>query len=341
MIKSLLFSITLLISIFFYNSISFAQAGYFIRDDCTTLSPVTFQTACLNTGSTGSLTQGWLYVRDDVDWVPVGTMGSSSSGLDSVMTVDNTTSHCTQDNPCQFGNGTVYVNLYCNDLNVCYIEMSSPGDTYLRARTNYHIILYDEELSAPILTIDPDASTQIGKYTFGSAYKPLATIYLDAGYFSSDGTQCATAAEATLNTNKPKVWSITCTDNDSGRITAKVTMPPKWDGGTIRMRPSWFSQDSVSTNIVQSWSGQCVRDGDAVADVATTGEQNATLTFQSEANEVQKAFTAAITLQGTCAGGATIFLTGDIDASGTTYTTMANARFLGAHLEYSVTSLSD
>lgn len=181
-----------------------------------------------------------------------------------------------------------------------------------------------------------------GRVTFPTASKqPLKTVYIDAGAFSTDGTQCATPAEAALNTNKPKTWYIICTDNDAGRMTAKVTMPASWNGGTIRVRPSWFSQDSVATNIVQSWSGQCVRDGDAVADVATTGEQNATLTFESEAAETQKAFTAAITLQGTCAGGATIFLTGDIDATGTTYATMANARFLGAQIEYGISGESD
>lgn len=286
-------------------------------------------------GSTVRLCQG-----DGTNWLTVGgitTVPTLDAVFDAGKVIDGANSSA---NAVKIGNGTVHWLLYVDGTNTPIIEPDTASDVRQRCMTNQTCGFYDVEAATDIEVIDPDAATQIGKFTYGTAYKPLATAYLDAGAFSADGTQCAAPAEATLNTNKPKVWSITCTDNDAGRITTKLTMPPKWDGGTIRIRPSWFINTASTANIVQSWSGQCVRDGDPVADIATTGEQNATISFENENNETQKAFTAAITLQGTCAGGATIYLTGDIDAAGTT-ATMANARFVGAQLEYATTSRSD
>lgn len=297
----------------------------------------------------------WINTTDDTEWVAVDvtaatavwqctTCDGTTPGLTAVMTVENTYYGATSPATGMIvGKDSNHYGVWYYDetegLKFECVELGVVGDCNKDVHLNsgFSRSIFDSSGQAVWRL-----SESTGRVTFPTASKqPLKTVYLDAGSFSTDGTQCAAPAEAALNTNKPKTWSITCTDNDAGRMTAKVTMPASWNGGTIRVRPSWFSQDSVATNIVQSWFGQCVRDGDAVADVATTGEQNATLTFESEANETQKAFTAAITLQGTCAGGATIFLTGDIDATGTTYVTMANARFLGVQIEYGISGESD
>ena len=83
--------------------------------------------------------------------------------------------------------------------------------------TDFTWALRDEEGAADIESIDPDAATQIGKYTYGAAYKPLKSVWFGAGSLSTDGTQCAAPAEATINSG-PKIWTIICTDNDASTI---------------------------------------------------------------------------------------------------------------------------
>jgi len=52
----------------FVTGLAHAQTGFLMRDDCTTLTGVAYNTICQNTGSSGSLTQGSLYTYTGVDW---------------------------------------------------------------------------------------------------------------------------------------------------------------------------------------------------------------------------------------------------------------------------------
>jgi hypothetical protein len=169
---------------------------------------------------------------------------------------------------------------------------------------------------------------------------PHRSLWISASSFSSDLTQCAIATEAVLNTGLPITWSTTCTDNDSGRMQTDIPMPGNWDGGTIKVRYYVYSTTSQSTVVAYSTSGQCVRSGDAVAAVATTGEVTTSLTFTSVANQEINGLSSAITLQGTCAAYAHVYLHTDVDATATT-ATMANVRFKGLRIEYGITGVGE
>jgi hypothetical protein len=270
----------------------------------------------------------------------LASASTATPTLDAVMTAGNTTSHCTEADPCQFGNGTVYINIYCNDLNVCYNETSEPSDLYLRARTDHHLIIYDEELAAPILTIDPDNATTLGMYTFGANYKPKKTIDFPAASLTVDGTQCAQPALATINSGAPR-YTIICADNDASSIYFEAVMPDAYDGGPV----------TVNHRYVQTAADTGVLNGDIAAScrLATATINN---TWGTEiaiddaavtgSNAIDMTTSAAVTPNGTCTAGVPRLLQFryQLDAGGTT-TAVATLHHLGFTVKYSVTSLSD
>lgn len=279
-------------------------------------------------------------------WVPIGDGNSSSLTLSQVL-----------------ANGSQATNLSpgkSNAVKICspnlgcwydYFDSNGPvreceaGDgsrcdetVHIASGRRWH--LFDEANSGYPLEFVPGAASAnlMWQYTqVGS--RPFKEVFIGASAFSTDGTQCAAPAEGTLAASKPKTWTITCTDNDAARMEVAFAMPGDWDGSPLYVRPYWYTNSTqAAKNIVQSFSGQCVRAGDTVANVATTGEQNVTVTIGTSANEEGNAETPAMTPQGTCAAGADLYLTGDIDATGTTITTIANARFRGVKVRYRVSS---
>lgn len=151
-----------------------------------------------------------------------GVAGSSAT-LETVMTAGNSTTKCTEADPCQFGNGTVYINVYVSDANQMVIEPSVAADRYFTCMTNQVCGFYDTEGAAAILTIDPDAASQLGKYTFGTAYKPTKTVDFPAASLTTDTAQCASPALATINSGAPR-YTIICTDNDASSIYGEVVL---------------------------------------------------------------------------------------------------------------------
>jgi hypothetical protein len=171
---------------------------------------------------------------------------------------------------------------------------------------------------------------------------PIKTYWIPASNFSPDGVVCAVPDESTLNTSRPKSWSITCTDNDAGTMETDIGMPNNWDGGPVKVRYYVYSTTAQTTAVAYSTSGQCVRNQDAIAAVATTGEVTTSLTFTNVANQELNVLSTAITLQGTCAANAHVYLHTDVDATGTSNSTdMTRVRFKGIRLEYGITGAGE
>jgi hypothetical protein len=173
---------------------------------------------------------------------------------------------------------------------------------------------------------------------------PVKTYWIPASNFSPDGVECAIPDESTLNTSRPKSWSITCTNSDSARMETDLAMPNNWDGGPVKVRYYVYSTTAQSTVVAYATSGQCVRDGDQVAAVATTGEVITGITFGNQTNDEQNALSSAITLQGTCAANAHVYLHTDVNTTGTaplTTATMTNVRFKGVRLEFGITGTGE
>jgi len=126
--------------------------------------------------SVGGGTERILHYDDGVSWIPM-FQGSGTPTLDAVMTVGNATSMCIESDPCQFGNGTVYVNVYCTDENDCIIEGSQAGTNRTRIQTDQVWQLWDIESASAVVTADPDAGgTGIGTITFGANQRIVGGI---------------------------------------------------------------------------------------------------------------------------------------------------------------------
>ena len=157
------------------------------------------------------------------------------------------------------------------------------------------------------------------------------TISWNAGGTNSDGTQCAAAAKITINSG-PQVETTICADNDASTIYGHVKMPDSWNGGTVTMA-SEYIQTAADTGVLNGdIACQCRGAGEtvnntwgteiAIDDAAVTGSSGSDITTS-----------AAITCDGTCAGGDVLYWRYQMDATGTT-TAVATLHFVGWSMEY-------
>jgi hypothetical protein len=174
----------------------------------------------------------------------------------------------------------------------------------------------------------------------------VRSIFVPAGNMNVLGA-CALGTPSVLVTNGPIETSITCTDIDTDSIIFSLIMPNGWNGGTIIVEPSVFYIGTThnATNVALNFSGQCVRHGDTVAAWAITSGATGTsgsnvqvlLGASAVANRELKVESAPITLSGTCAGGAHVYLHGLISATANTFAPMTEVRILGVKVKYTRT----
>lgn len=188
-----------------------------------------------------------------------------------------------------------------------------------------------------ILCIEPGASGAINQYTFVSGYYPYKSIWFDAASLSTDGTQCATPSEVTINSG-PKTFTIICADSDTSSIYGKVKMPGEYSGGTIYFTHVYL-QTAADTNALNGdVTAQCR--GNGVAVNSTWGTEIAIDDANvTGSNKNDFTTSAAVTPNGTCTGGPMLYFRYQLDATGTT-TAVATLHHLGFLLEYPVTSWS-
>lgn len=156
------------------------------------------------------------------------------------------------------------------------------------------------------------------------------SLYWPGGSLISDGTQCADPAKATINSG-PVVYSVICTDNAASIFYGDAIMPDGYDGGTVTFELASI-QTAADTNILDfDFSAQCRGDSDAINSTWGTA-QNASITFTT-ANDIEHATTAALTPDGTCAAGDTLFWRAVMDDTATT-TAVATANIVGVKMEY-------
>lgn len=204
----------------------------------------------------------------------------------------------------------------------------------VNAATATALVANGSNCSAGQFPLGVDASGAVESCTDVNAVTNTRSIYIPAGAMDVEGS-CAANATAALVTNGPKVATIGCTDNDADGISFEWVMPDGWDAGTITVELEAFSIGNNNTEVFEmDFAGQCVRTGDAVAAHSTTGEQAATITWGNAANREQHATTSAITLNGTCAAGAHVYMRGQVDATATTMTPMSDLKILGVKVEY-------
>ena len=140
-----------------------------------------------------------------------------------------------------------------------------------------------------------------------------------------DNTQCQPAIGATINSG-PVVSAIECADNAASAFYGD-TLDEEYSGGTLV-----FTLQAVNENAAPSgaldfdFSCQCRGDSDAVN--ATWGTAaNASITFNTQ-YDLEHGDTAAVTCDGTCAAGDTVFWRAVMDDTATT-TQVADTKIIG------------
>jgi hypothetical protein len=295
-------------------------------------------TDCISGGGS-SIVYCWY---NGTDWVTVGAGGAEADTLDTVFDrgkiIDGANSVA---NAVRIGDGTTPICLYTDATLGPQVRPCTDADVKTIIPTNFTWCLYDIEGTSCVLTVDPDAASANAMWTLASPYRWRKSVWLGAGAASTDATQCAAPTES--SNTLVKTWTIVCADHDSGAIYWTLVMPDSWDGGTITLE--WdIHQVAASTNTVEmDFAAMCYSHDEAISAFASppTGEQAASITLTAD-NDTLHATTAAITVAGsTCAGGDTLFVTGQVDATASHADIATAVETLGAKLEYTVSSLSD
>ena len=142
-----------------------------------------------------------------------------------------------------------------------------------------------------------------------------------------DGTNCAQPTQQTLNSG-PVVWTFSCADSNSSIIYGQTVLQVPIT--TAKFRLSLFHGTTETITFAGDFSAQCRANGTVpntswgtavAADVAIT-----------TANQIAEATTTAVTPNGTCSVGATLFWRYVVDATNFS-TNSANAKVLSVYME--------
>ena len=159
------------------------------------------------------------------------------------------------------------------------------------------------------------------------------SVYWPGGSLIADGTQCADPAKTTINSG-PIVYAVICTDNDASIVYGDVAMPDGYDGGTVTFELQALNTAADTNTLDMDFSAQCRGDSDAVN--STWGTEVAGAITFTTANDIEHVTTAAVTPNGTCAAGDTLYWRAAMDATATT-TAVATTLILGVKMEYTTT----
>jgi hypothetical protein len=243
-------------------------------------------------------------------------------------------------NAVRIGDGTTPVCIYTDASLGPQVRPCTDANTRTLIPIDFEWSLYDEEATAAVETVNPDAASTLLVWQYPTAtYRPKKSVWFSAGSLSTDGTQCAAPAEATPVASGPKLWTIICTDNDGSTIYGSVRMPDSWDAGTVTFTHVYQQTAADTSALNGDIAAQCRGNGEAPS--STYGTEVAiddAGVVGSGANDMTTS--AAVTPTGTCAAGDMLYWRYQVDATGTT-TAVATLHHLGFNMEYSITSRSD
>jgi hypothetical protein len=198
-------------------------------------------------------------------------------------------------------------------------------------------ILTGAGAALPVWTSTPDLGTPSAVVLTNATGLPSSgittivdSIVWNASGMSADGTQCADPAQAVINSG-PEIYTIICADNDASQIEGQVLMPDSWDGGTVTFTLEYVQTAADTGSMLSDVYAMCRGTGETINntwsglipidDAAVTGS-----------NATDVATSAAVTPNGTCAGGDSLFWRWEFDAASTTAS--ATLHILGMKMEY-------
>lgn len=170
------------------------------------------------------------------------------------------------------------------------------------------------------------------------------TLLADALYMQGC-TKVTGSALVTAGLTEPY---ITCGDDNAHGFHRSLRMPDSWDGGTITVTLSLINVNAAPAGDYEiDFSAVAVPLGTALATtISTTGEQPVNIDFDAAGTCggsacVQFAYvkktSAAITVNGTPAGGNLLRIQGQVDATATTTTQVADVKITEIAIEYTCT----
>lgn len=256
------------------------------------------------------------------------------NAFDNGAEIDNATSA----NPMRVGNGTQKLEIFGDPTMGGTIRPSPLGDSIWRIWTNFNGCIRDEEGAANMLCIDPDAASKNAMYQFGTNYRPLKSVFLNAYSLQGDGTNCPSRPTVVTISNMLHPTFI-CTENNSSRLKFAIPMRPNWDGGVVYFKP-YYSQTAADTGSVLLDSAAACR----ALGTAFNGTYGTEVNIDDAAlvgsGAIEATLSGAITPNGTCAASDWLYGYIDVDATTNPTTAAATLNFIGVEIFWSETSLS-
>lgn len=269
--------------------------------------------------------------------------GGGGSGGGGAWTVDVTTANSLDNARC-IGDGVNKLCFYTDGTLGPLIRPQPDANTRFYIWTDKTGCIFDVEGNSCTLVIDPDAVDN-AKYTWTAGYRPIKTLSLTADALYTQGAAVLVTDTALISGGLISPY-ITITDSNSDGFHRYIVMDPKWDGGTVTATLTVVNVNATPANaLVVHVSGTCYPAGTAIpTTISTTGEQAATVTFGASGscggsacnqNDPASATTAAITINGTPAGGNLCAFQGQVDATGTTET-VAGLKIVQLDIHYKI-----
>jgi len=165
----------------------------------------------------------------------------------------------------------------------------------------------------------------------GNAIWTPVRVSWDAGSLTADGSLCADPSKVTINSG-PTQYVIICSHNTSATIDGQVTLPITMVAAlnTVKLQLTVNDVDSSSQHFSGTFKAQCRNNGTAVN--STWGSTQTVDITMTTAQNNYTGTTAAVTPNGTCSAGATLFWRFTITNSGGTDDN-GNARVIGVMME--------
>jgi hypothetical protein len=347
-----------------------AQSGHFIRNDCDELTAVEASTLCLQITTTVDRNAGYQYVFRDGVWVLAGggaaldiaydntLAGSeaanvqnaldelfqnqgSSAEVDTLATVCargcSITSAVSSATAVKIGGSTRSWYLFDDSVDglqfMCFITTLNNCDYYRLLNAGKSWGLKD---SSNNIFLKITESTGGLSWPLVSK-RPKKSVYIDADFTRQSGN--CTLADATIPASGYPRGYVTCVDTTGDEVLFGLTMRDGWDGGTVTLKAVAINTNAGPTGtLTLAVNGHCTPDGVARSILNTTGSQNISFTSWAAQNAEEHVTSPAITLQGTCAGGASIDMRVRVTAVPAQIADIRIAKFV---LEYSENEYGD
>lgn len=268
---------------------------------------------------------------------------SPGGGSGGAWTVNVTTANSLANARC-IGNGVTSGCMYVDGTLGFVIRPNPDANTRTYIWNGFTWCMWDIEGNSCMLTIDPDAIDN-DKYAWSAGYRPIKTLSLVADALYPRGASTLVTDTALISGGLVSPY-ITTTDSDNDGAYRFIVMDPKWDGTTVTATITVVNTNATPANAyVAGISGECYPAGTVIpTTISATGAQNATVSFGASGscggsacnqNDPASATTAAITINGTPAGGNFCGFQARTSASGTTET-VAGIKIVQLDIHYKI-----